>query len=158
MTACSSPKTAADFVARGDSHSEKVGASEQAEADYRAALAIDTMNVQAIDGLGKLKMNSPDELELTQALEFFNRAISIDPKYVPAYLHKGQTLAYMHKFSDAVSVFDTALHLSPGNGELFFERGKANVNSGNAAKGLEDFRRSCEFGFLQGCEIVKKFK
>jgi tetratricopeptide (TPR) repeat protein len=155
LTSCASPQSAEDYCRLADKQATKEKSVASARANYLRALQIDSTSILAYDGLGCLLMVSPDISELNKAREYFDHVLTINPNYAPAWFHKGMSYAHEMKFSDAISSYDKALHLEPGNAEYFYSRGIVYINSGNTQKGYEDFRRSCEFGNMDACRIVR---
>ena len=152
---CASPQSAIDYCHLADKQAAKDKSKTEAKANYLKALQIDSSSVEAYDGLGRLLMSSPDMNELKMANDYFDKALKINPKYSPAWYHKGMTYAREVKFNDAIAAYDNALHLEPGNADYFYARAVVYINSGNTQKGYEDFRRSCEFGNMNACRIVR---
>jgi tetratricopeptide (TPR) repeat protein len=61
----------------------------EAIAAYRAVLARDPQNVDALTHLGLIVAIGG---HVEQALETFDRALALDPNYAPAHLYRGQVL------------------------------------------------------------------
>jgi len=58
-----------------------------------------------------------------QVIEYFDRAIRMDPGYASAWNEKGNYLDLMGKLDEALSCYDTALQLEPGDAEIWFNKG-----------------------------------
>ena len=50
---------------------------------------------------------------LEKALDWFDRALSMDPTCIHTLTHKGKTLAKLGKHGDAMSLFNKALEIDP---------------------------------------------
>ena len=87
------------------------GNYSQAIAAYQAVLKRDAKNVDAMTHLGLIVAVGG---HADSALETFDKAIKIDPKYAPAYLYRGQVL-YEQKqdYAGAVAAWERFLALVP---------------------------------------------
>jgi len=87
------------------------GRYPEAIAAYQAVLKRDERNVDAMTHLGLIVAVGG---HADSALETFDKAIKIDPKYAPAYLYRGQVL-YEQKqdYAGAVKAWESFLKLAP---------------------------------------------
>jgi len=58
-----------------------------------------------------------------QVIEFFDRAIRMEPGYATAWNEKGNYLDQIGKLEEALSCYDTALRIEPGDAEVWFNKG-----------------------------------
>jgi tetratricopeptide (TPR) repeat protein len=58
-----------------------------------------------------------------QVIEYFDRAISMEPGYAMAWNEKGNYLDLVGKFNEALTCYDTALKLEPEDAEIWFNKG-----------------------------------
>jgi tetratricopeptide (TPR) repeat protein len=56
-------------------------------------------------------------------IEYFDRAIRMDPGYAMAWNEKGNYLDLIGKLDEALSCYDTALRLEPDDAEIWFNKG-----------------------------------
>jgi lipoprotein NlpI len=77
--------------------------------------------------------------DLNAALEAFNDAIKIDPKYAPAYFNRGFAYALQKNQDEAISNYDQAIQLDPKYKEAYYQRGSLNGEKGNLDAALNDF-------------------
>ena len=90
------------------------GNYSQAIAAYQAVLKRDAKNVDAMTHLGLIVSIGG---HADAALETFDKALAIDPKYPPAYLYRGQVLFEQKQdYAGAVKAWESFLKLVP-NGE-----------------------------------------
>ena len=87
------------------------GRYSEAIAAYQAVLKRDERNVDAMTHLGLIVA---DGGHADSALETFDKALQIDPKYAPAYLYRGQVL-YEQKqdYAGAVAAWERFMSLVP---------------------------------------------
>ena len=78
---------------------------------------------------------------LTSALEAFNRAIEIDPKFALAWSNKGGCQAYLGDFDGALKSLDRCLAISPQATESLWYRTIIFEQEGACAQQEEDARR-----------------
>ncbi|HEY0299645.1 MAG TPA: hypothetical protein VGB84_10550, partial [Arachidicoccus sp.] len=74
------------------------------------------------------------------ALSGFNNALGIDS--LNAYANKAATNSYLHKYSDAIKLLNTAIKLSP-NSSLFYKmRADIETNNNENNIAISDYERS----------------
>jgi hypothetical protein len=102
------------------------------------------------------------EGQLNKAIEDFNMALFLDPFSVDAYYERGTIYFEMGQFDKAVSDLNKAISLSNYGAksvvglELFFlNRGFAYSKLNQDALAASDFRKACELGSLDGCNMMK---
>ena len=87
------------------------GNYSQAIAAYQAVLKRDAKNVDAMTHLGLIVSIGG---HADAALETFDKALAIDPKYPPAYLYRGQVLFEQKQdYAGAVKAWESFLELVP---------------------------------------------
>jgi len=53
--------------------------------------------------------------EYANSLEFFNKAIELNPNYATAFSSKGQTLIELKNFDEAIDSFTMAIEIEPSS-------------------------------------------
>jgi tetratricopeptide (TPR) repeat protein len=71
----------------------------------------------------RLAMDAEARNNPMQVVEYFDRAITIDPGYAVAWNEKGNYLDLMGRLDEALTCYDTALKLEPGDAEIWFNKG-----------------------------------
>jgi len=66
-----------------------------------------------------------------EALQYFNKAIELNPKNPNFYTYKGNTLLNLQRFEEAIASYDKAIELDPKNPDFYYNKGIA----------LADFQR-----------------
>ncbi|WP_392481179.1 tetratricopeptide repeat protein [Nostoc sp. C110] len=80
----------------------------------------------------------------SEALEDFDRAIELDPKYDWAIASRGQTYRSMKRYVEALKDFDRAIELDPKLDWAIASRGLTHSLMGSHAKALQDLDRAIE--------------
>lgn len=61
--------------------------------------------------------------QLVKALEYFDKAVSINPDYLDGWLSKAQTLASLGKIEEAITSYDEAIKLNPDSFHVWYSKG-----------------------------------
>jgi tetratricopeptide (TPR) repeat protein len=77
------------------------------DAEYHFTLAMDAQGKEAPDSI----------------LDYFDRALSLEPAYATAWNEKANFLDFMGRFDEAIHCYDMALKIDPGNSEVWFNKG-----------------------------------
>ncbi|MDR0892092.1 MAG: tetratricopeptide repeat protein, partial [Mediterranea sp.] len=80
--------------------------------------------------------------DVQAALANYDKALSLDPNYLDAWIRKGITLADEGQAYEAESCFNTAISLYPANFKAMYNRGKLRLRLGNVEGALSDLDRS----------------
>lgn len=90
------------------------GRYDEAIAAYQAVLKRDPNNVDAMTHLGLILAIGGGPEHADRALEIFDRALAIDPAYLPALLYRGQVLyEAKHDVAGAVRSWEKFVALAP---------------------------------------------
>jgi tetratricopeptide (TPR) repeat protein len=90
------------------------GRYSEAIAAYQAVLKRDPNNVDAMTHLGLILAVGGGPEHADRALEIFDRALTIDPNYLPALLYRGQVLfETKHDVAGAVRSWEKFMALAP---------------------------------------------
>jgi tetratricopeptide (TPR) repeat protein len=82
--------------------------------------------------------------DLDKALEYLNKAISLDSNYTYAYVNRGAAWAVKGNYDRAVSDFNKAIELNPGYAIAYHNRGLTWANKGNYDRAVSDFNKAIE--------------
>jgi tetratricopeptide (TPR) repeat protein len=136
------PKTAADYVLRGERRLNR-RQDDQARKDFDAALRLDSSNARAYRFRGALLRLRGDR---DTALADLNRAIELDGRSAETYLERG--LVYFEKgkdFWDRAEADDTkAIQLNPAFSAAFNNRGLIHAARGDLGRALADYTQAIE--------------
>ncbi|MDR0938318.1 MAG: AAA family ATPase [Mediterranea sp.] len=80
--------------------------------------------------------------DLRAALANYDKAISLDPNFLDAWVRKGITLADDRQYFDAENCFNTAITLHPASFKAIYQRGKLRLRLDNIEGALADLDRA----------------
>ncbi|MBI4567588.1 MAG: tetratricopeptide repeat protein [Planctomycetes bacterium] len=112
------------------------------EEEARGLLA--TLQAEVIEALDRSGQTHVSGRRYTEAIEEFDRVLSIDPEHAGANNNKG--IVYMQKgeYDRALENFDRAIELSPHHAAYHVNRGSLYFRLGRFNKAIEDFTRAVE--------------
>lgn len=74
-----------------------------------------------------------------RALEDYNKAIAIGPRYAYMYNNRGLVHEKLGNYKEAIADLDKAISLTPGNSKVYDNRGSVYLKLGDYQKAIEDF-------------------
>lgn len=77
-------------------------------------------------------------------IKFMDRAIEKDPNEPAPHYIKASTLNYMGKFNEAISYFQTAIKLKPGDAEFYSGLGDSYHNLENPQMALDSYKKATQ--------------
>lgn len=92
-----------------------LGRMIEAEAEFKAALAIDKEYAPAYTNLGSINKEKGD---IFKAIELYERAIQADPTYPNAYHNLGVLYNGEKRYDKGIPLIKTAKHLEMGKGDV----------------------------------------
>ena len=111
---------------------------EEAEADYRTALALKpdpSAHYALLINRGGLKLRRH---HLDEAVADFAQAIELNPGHVTAYVTLGQAYRRQGRADDAVEQFTKGIRLKPEMASLYRSRGLARLDRGRPSPGARE--------------------
>lgn len=129
-----------EHVAAAVAH-HRAGRLDDAEAAYRAALALAPARPSVLHNFGVLLAARGRHDE---ALAAFETAIAGEPGYAAAHYNRGVALAALGRPRDAIAAFEYAGALEPGHYEAHRALGFLWLAVGNRDRALDHFARTCE--------------
>jgi tetratricopeptide (TPR) repeat protein len=79
-----------------------------------------------------------------KALEYLNKAISLDSNYANAYGNRGLAWADKGNYDHAISDYNKVIELNPGLANAYYNRGNAWADKGNHDRAISDFSKALE--------------
>lgn len=114
---------------------------EQALACYQQASQLDERSFQWLYYLASLLAKRKIYAEAVQA---FQRALRLDPSYLPARLKLAESLLDSGEIDESKEAYSEIVDDIPGAAEAYFGLGRIAVLLGNPAGARESFRKACE--------------
>ncbi len=79
-----------------------------------------------------------------KALQHFDAAIQLDPKFALAYADAAEELLSLKRYSDAIPYYDRAIELRPADAGAYNDRGLAKSNLSNYYDAISDYSHAIE--------------
>lgn len=132
--------TFSDLVALATAH-HSAGRLREAEAGYRAALALSPGHVAVINNLGVI---AAAEGRQRDALVLFDEAITHEPGHVAAHFNRGAALVTLGRTGEAIKSFERVCALDAGHYEAHRALGFLWLEAGDRGRSLDHFARTYE--------------
>ena len=78
------------------------------------------------------------------AINYYQKAIKIDPKRSGAYFAQGVSYGQLGDFVKALPLIDKAIEMEPQNGLFIYGRGRVHLLAGYRQMALADFKKAAE--------------
>jgi tetratricopeptide (TPR) repeat protein len=121
------PARAAFYTSLGDIY-YKQGQLSEAEAEYKAAINIDSESTDSRYGLGQVYLNSE---RVDEAEAQFKKVVRLSPESSIGYYGLGQTYRKMGNYSDALTQLDKAVSLDRNFADGYLEQGYTYADMGD---------------------------
>jgi tetratricopeptide (TPR) repeat protein len=82
-----------------------------------------------------------DKGEYDRAIEDYNRAIELQPKYAEAFYSRGTSYAHKGEYDRAIQDFDQAIALKPEFAMAFYNRGSSYARKGEYDRAIQDLNQ-----------------
>ena len=128
---------------------------KEAMEDIDTILAQDQEEETAILLRGKVEESNQQE---EKAEADYKLVTEINPFNEQAYLYLGQLFINQKKLSEAISLFDEAIELTPNFAEAYKERGRAKLLNGDKDGSVKDMKKSLELNPKDGSSFNGEFK
>lgn len=91
-----------------------------------------------------------------QALRCFNQCLKNDTSKAKYFVSRGNAYLKTNMFRYAHNDFSMALDLTPYNGYIYFQRGKARLKMGNKQGACIDWKMAVHYGYKQAQELFNQ--
>ena len=115
------------------------GKTDEAQAEYDAALALDPYNTQALYGRGLIYQGQSKH---QQAIEDFTAANGLAPQRLEPLLGRATSYLALDKAKEAASDLDEAVQADPNSAPAWTTRGQAYERLGDKAKASASYSRA----------------
>ena len=99
---------------------EKLGRSEEEEADYIDALRLNPTNVSALYHMGLFYERQE---KYKEAMDYFQKLVQVDPNFPPVYNARGMIYDRLEDYPHSYSEFTKAIELDKSNAVFYHNRG-----------------------------------
>jgi hypothetical protein len=106
---------------------------EEALLDSQRACALDPGDAGACNGVGDILARLPDRQE--EALQWFNRALELQPDFIQALTNKALVLGQLHRSEEAIASYRRLRSLDPDNAEVDISLGQLHLLLGDFESG-----------------------
>lgn len=127
-----------------------LGQPEEAEAQYRVALAINPTHILALNNLGNLLLNRN---EAEQAISLFKAAVNTDPTHPFAYHNLANGFLKKGDPEAALSATEQGLTYAPQNHLLWFVRGNAFLQKKLWSEAIAAYLKAQQGGTIPGLKF-----
>ena len=80
----------------------------------------------------------------TQAIQYYDKVLAIDPKYVAALNNKGSALGRLGNHTQAIQYFDKALDIEPKNVAALYNKALALYDLGNCTQAIQYYNKALD--------------
>lgn len=88
--------------------------------------------------------------DTAQAIFDYDKALSLNPKYIPPYINRGIAYGEIGRFDLAVENFNTAILIDPNYGRAYLNRGYVFLKTGDYRGAIKDLKAAERLGFDSG--------
>jgi Flp pilus assembly protein TadD len=132
------------WVNLGVAYSSK-GDLENARISYEKALSLDDKNAMVYNNLAtnylQLSQKMRDQVLFSRSIEYFKKAIELDPSYESPYEGLGNAYRSANNLDGAIFCWEKALQLKPNSDQTLYSLGLAYCDKGEPAKALDYLSR-----------------
>ena len=123
---------------------DKKGDIEGAEREYRKAIELDNKHINALGNLANLLWENDD---ITQAEEFYIRALEMDPgNELVSWNYARFLINELRSIDGALGILDGGISAHPENGRLQLTRAELSLRKGLPSVALKGFKQARERG------------
>lgn len=121
------------------------GDLENARTSYEKALSLDDKNATVYNDLAtnylQLSRRKKDQFLFNRGLEYYKKAIELDPSYASPYEGLGNAYRSAGDLDGAIFCWEKALQLDPDSGRALYSLGVTYYDKGETAKALDHLSR-----------------
>lgn len=132
------------WINLGVAYSSK-GDLENARISYEKALSLDDKNAAVYNNLAtnylQLSQKMRDQVLFNRGIEYFKKAIELDPSYESPYDGLGSAYRSANNLDGAIFCWEKALQLKPNSDRTLYSLGLAYFDKGELTKALDCFSR-----------------
>ena len=115
----------------------EIGEGDYAFEEFQKALKSQPDHAPSLHGMGIIYLRFRNNVEV--ATDYLNQAIKADPAYAPALCDKGDALLSQGRISEAISNYERAYDISPGDKDIKIKFANALMRAGKVKEGTSMF-------------------
>jgi tetratricopeptide (TPR) repeat protein len=102
-------------------------------------VGVSDYDTAVLDGISNLNLNKPEK-----ALEYFSRAIELDPSRADGYVGRANTLNTLARYAESLPDYNRAIEIDPKLANAYANRGSAYSQLGQYKKAIADYEMALE--------------
>ena len=106
----------------------------------------------------KLPEVSAKSFQYDAILKDYERVLQLEPNFFYAFYNMGEIFSLEKDYRAAIDSYNKAIKIEPQFAEAYFNRGLAKLSIGESASGIEDLRKSGEYGIVESYSIIKRMQ
>jgi|GEM_PF-6290889 len=95
-----------------------------------------------------------ENLDYEKAITIFDEGIKTAKQKVGLFIGKGESLYNLQKYGEAAQAFTLALDYDPQNGNIYYLRGLAYIETDNKTNACRDWEKAVKFGFFKANDLI----
>lgn len=95
---------------------------------------------------------------MEKAIDDFNLAIKINPKYAGAYSNRGYAYYLIGQNGKALDDLNKAIDLDNNFVKAYENRGTLYLETGNKVRAISDFQKACALGHKEACDAAQSLR
>ncbi len=119
----------------------KLGRNQDAIRGFQKAIELKSDDPKFVTNLGNAYR---DAKEFDLAIKQYDKAIRVDPRFVPAYLSRGLLYSMTGKNDEAIADLDAVIKIDSNEPEAYYNRGTIRFQQKEFRKALPDFDKYIE--------------
>jgi len=147
------PKTARDFLRRGDARGE-AGDYDGAMFDYNKALELNPELAGAYLSRGAINFILQD---FQTALTDCNKAIELSQKLIESHNNRGRVKTILEDYPGATKEYNKAGEIKPGLAKAHYVRGNVKYFLGDKEGSCTDLIKAGDLGYLKAYTYIKQY-
>ena len=97
------------------------------------------------------------EQDFSVAVNYYNKAIELDPEHYEYYFNRGVAKANNKNFAEAVKDYDKCIELNPDYTEAYYSRGLSRINLNDYYDGCDDLKRAYDMGYTEAGKHINMY-
>jgi len=93
----------------------------------------------------------------TEAINYFNKALELKPRFAGALYNKGLAYSHKRKFEKAINAFNRAIEINPNYADALDSRGLLYlITAKDKQQACVDLNKACDLGVCKAYKMAKR--